>query len=385
MKVKIIVIVVLVFSLFTLIIAPFTVFGGMKAYADECVSAANELSKTVNDIPEKLVEGVKKEYGLLTGYKNLKISNPVTNGFVSSDFNTVDSAHAEPHNGTDFASSGDAYAVTDGVVVASGFDDARGFYVAVAFKSTFGQNYTYLYQHMAQVNATIGERIVSGQKLGKIGNTGMSKGVHLHAEVEYADMTKGYPRWRGTYPTNAQTMFNIVEFFGLGRSFDGVADPNIPPKQSFKKCAASGVVTNLEGNTNAEKIWNALIKEGFTKEATAGIIGNLMQESSCDPKASQSDGAGRGIMQWGYNGDGGRFNSLMKWAQSQGLDEWALETQVSWMFKELKEYGVYDQIKPMTSIHAAVELFEIKMEAAGIPRMEARYKYAIDAYAKFNK
>lgn len=375
-------IVLAVFLFVVVIITPFTVFGGMKAYADECVSEAKEpLKGSVNEIPHASIEEVKSVYASLPDYKSVRVSNPVSNGVVSSNFNTVDSAHSEPHNGTDFASTGDAYAVTDGVVVANTFNSARGFLIAVAFKGLFGQNYTYLYQHLSEQSpVSVGTKVVSGQRLGTIGNTGLSSGVHLHAEVEFADMTALYPRWKGTYPTNTKVMFDFLTFFNLGRTFNGQPGAESESQPSSKKCASSGVVTNLEGNTNAEKIWNALIKEGFSKEATAGIIGNLMQESQCDPKARQSPGPGRGIMQWTENE---RWASMIMWAKNQ--DPWTLETQISWMLKELKDYGVYNQIKPMTNIRSAVELFEIKMEAAGIPRIEARYKYAIDAYAKFNK
>ena len=35
----------------------------------------------------------------------------------------------------------------------------------------------------------------------------------------------------------------------------------------------------LTGSNNIEKAWNFYIAEGFSKEATAGILGNYMRES----------------------------------------------------------------------------------------------------------
>ena len=137
---------------------------------------------------------------------------------------------------------------------------------------------------------------------------------------------------------------------------------------------------DLKGNSNAEKVFRHLVdKEGFTPEAAAGIIGNLMQESSVDPKKLQLNGGkGRGIMQWTVNE---RWASMQAWAK--GKDPWALETQVQWMIKEMKDYGTYNRIKNVKDHKKAVEIFESEMERAGTPNYPARYAYASSAYGSF--
>ena len=139
----------------------------------------------------------------------------------------------------------------------------------------------------------------------------------------------------------------------------------------------------LTGNTNAEKVFRYLVdKEGFTPEAAAGVIGNLMQESGVNPKSRQlGGGPGRGIMQWTETE---RWASLSAWAKNSGKDPWALETQVEWMVKEMKDYGTYNRIKGVTSYKKAVEIFEREMERAGIPNYPRRYKFAADALASFS-
>ena len=139
----------------------------------------------------------------------------------------------------------------------------------------------------------------------------------------------------------------------------------------------------LTGNSNAEKVFRYLVdKEGFTPEAAAGIIGNLMQESGVNPKSRQlRGGPGRGIMQWT---ESERWASLSAWAKSSGKDPWALETQVEWMVKEMKSYGTYNRIKSVTSYKKAVEIFEREMERAGIPNYPRRYQFAADALASFS-
>ena len=139
----------------------------------------------------------------------------------------------------------------------------------------------------------------------------------------------------------------------------------------------------LVGNTNAEKVFRYLVdKEGFTPEAAAGVIGNLMQESGVNPKSRQlGGGPGRGIMQWT---ESERWASLSAWANNSGKDPWALETQVEWMIKEMKSYGTYNRIKGVTSYKKAVELFESEMEKAGTPNYQRRYQFAADALASFS-
>jgi len=144
---------------------------------------------------------------------------------------------------------------------------------------------------------------------------------------------------------------------------------------------------SLTGNTNAEKVFNYLIGYGFTEQAAAGVIGNLMQESSVNPQSRQlGGGPGRGIMQWGTGpGSGGRWDALVAWAASSGKDPWKLDTQVEWMMKEMRSYGTLNRLKGVTNVKKAVEIFESEMEKAGTPNYPRRYQLAADALASFGK
>ena len=149
--------------------------------------------------------------------------------------------------------------------------------------------------------------------------------------------------------------------------------------------STSGGTGALIGNTNAEKVFNFLKGAGFTEQAAAGIIGNLMQESGVNPKSKQlGGGPGRGIMQWGTGpGSGGRWDALVAWASSSGKDPWSLDTQVEWMMKEMRSYGTYNRIKGVTDVKKAVVIFESEMEKAGVPNYPRRYQYAADALVSF--
>lgn len=91
------------------------------------------------------------------------------------------------HAGLDFpARVGTPISATgDGVVVEVGWHQGYGKCV----KISHGYGYQSLYAHMSQTNVHQGERVKKGQKIGAVGDTGLSTAPHLHYEVHY----KGNP------------------------------------------------------------------------------------------------------------------------------------------------------------------------------------------------
>ncbi len=88
------------------------------------------------------------------------------------------------HNGVDLASSLGApiYAAADGEVIiarSGGWGGGYGTYVVI--KHSNGMQT--LYGHMSSVSVSVGERVAKGSRIGGMGNTGDSSGVHLHYEV----------------------------------------------------------------------------------------------------------------------------------------------------------------------------------------------------------
>lgn len=338
------------------------------------------------------------------------IAYPIASGQVSSDFNSVDSAHQEPHNGTDFAAVGDAYAVVDGLVVASHFNTERGHLVAVAFKGPENKMYTYLYQHLAHKSElVIGTEVHAGQVVGQIGNSGHSFGIHLHAEVEYADMTNNTPKWRGTYPTNTAVMFDFVKFFHLPRHYtkhsqitDIVTQVQTENMGNFEKCVKNEY-SELKGTTHEQQAWHFFIEQGFTKEGAAGVVGNLIVESGLNPTAGEvgGKGGGRGIAQWGQCGvasnganAGCRWQMLEKWAQANQLNVQELGTQLRYLLKEMQDYKMLEYFKQTKVIYlpnqgpyggGSVGYFTERFERPDVryAHMERRYRCAKEVLAKF--
>ena len=100
--------------------------------------------------------------------------------------------------------------------------------------------------------------------------------------------------------------------------------------------ASSGNMTdiNLEGNDNAEKIWNFLKSKGFTDEQVAGIMGSLWGESNhFNPDLNEEgNGIGYGIAQWSF----GRRTNLENYAKEQGKPISDLGVQLNFLWYELE-------------------------------------------------
>ncbi len=73
----------------------------------------------------------------------------------------------------------------DGVVVETGWHQGYGNCV----KISHGYGYETLYGHMSRITAKVGQKVTKGQKIGEVGDTGLSTAPHLHYEVHY----KGNP------------------------------------------------------------------------------------------------------------------------------------------------------------------------------------------------
>jgi cell wall-associated NlpC family hydrolase len=144
-----------------------------------------------------------------------------------------------------------------------------------------------------------------------------------------------------------------------------------------------GLGATVGGKSNRAKVWNMLMNEGFSTGAAAGVIGNLMQESGVNPNSNQHGGGpGRGIMQWTVNE---RWASLKSWAKKRGLHARDLDTQVQFMLKEMKDYGVLGKMRGMNDVEKATLYFENTMERAGVPNMSSRYKFAREALKQFGR
>ncbi|MBQ0039125.1 MAG: M23 family metallopeptidase [Treponema sp.] len=106
--------------------------------------------------------------------------------------NPFDASKRTYHGGIDMACAKGTtvYAALPGKVVTAGWSDVYGNYVVIAHHS----GYKSLYGHMDSITTKKGAFVDTNSRIGKVGNTGMSTGPHLHFAV--------YKNGRSVNPAN---------------------------------------------------------------------------------------------------------------------------------------------------------------------------------------
>jgi hypothetical protein len=140
-------------------------------------------------------------------------------------------------------------------------------------------------------------------------------------------------------------------------------------------------------SNNAQTAFNYFVAKGLTEVQSAGIVGNLMQESSVLPTAVEyGGGPGRGIAQWSV---GGRWNTgrnnVTSFAAARGVSRWALTTQLDFIWYELDTVGGFGlaELRGASTITAAVTAFQNKYEICGSCAQAKRLQYAQQVLADY--
>jgi len=103
---------------------------------------------------------------------------PTNGGYISSH---VGYRWGQFHKGIDIARPYDRIirAADNGVVVSAGWDGGYGNKIVIDHRNGFRT----VYAHLASINVRVGQTVARGAKIGVMGSTGDSTGVHLHFEV----------------------------------------------------------------------------------------------------------------------------------------------------------------------------------------------------------
>ena len=113
---------------------------------------------------------------------------PCTGGSVSSEYGPRTlNGYADNHLGIDVATTGDALAAASGSVLSATWHDSYGNYIVIDHGTIDGKNIKTLYAHLSSMSVSAGNAVKQGQKIGVLGTTGNSFGVHLHFEVKVND------------------------------------------------------------------------------------------------------------------------------------------------------------------------------------------------------
>ncbi|UQX56051.1 phage tail tip lysozyme [Cytobacillus pseudoceanisediminis] len=131
--------------------------------------------------------------------------------------------------------------------------------------------------------------------------------------------------------------------------------------------------TSVSSGGTSSQIWNFFKSKGFTDSVVAGIMGNLQLESGLNPNALNKSSGAFGIAQW----LGGRKTGLSNYAASMGTSISDLNTQLNFLWKELKStekrtlnYLNSNQGASEASIAAAFDRLFERSEGTHIPQRQ---------------
>ncbi len=132
---------------------------------------------------EGLISKVDQEIKII---RPIPLGYPVEANRISSLFGRrVDPMNGEVafHEGIDLSGTpgSEVKATANGRVRERGHNDSYGWYILL----DHGNNFTTMYAHNQKILAKWGEKVVRGQTISLLGNTGRSTGPHVHYEVRY--------------------------------------------------------------------------------------------------------------------------------------------------------------------------------------------------------
>lgn len=139
-----------------------------------------------------------------------------------------------------------------------------------------------------------------------------------------------------------------------------------------------GGTTTLAGKDNEERVWNFFRGHGLSEAQTAGVMGNLMQESHFDPEVMEIGGRsknpsdagskGWGIIQWT---PGSKVVDMAKQAGVSG-PIYELATQLDLVWQHMHNNPVvtqpfdFDHFKSITDAQEAASYFGSQIEGYGV-------------------
>lgn len=142
---------------------------------------------------------------------------------------------------------------------------------------------------------------------------------------------------------------------------------SLTTKQPEKQVEIVGIKGKYTTPSENETItWNFLISNGFTRQQTAGIMGNLMQEHGFNTTDTPG---GLGLVQW----TGGRRSELLSWPYPDNI-----YTQLNFLMHELNTnyISIQNEIKAYDSLENSVLVFQNKFERCGICMESQRIQFA---------
>lgn len=166
-----------------------------------------------------------------------------------------------------------------------------------------------------------------------------------------------------TSKTKVENLQNIIE--PKKQTLPPFPVGEFPKPEPPKPVVAKAVYQTPQPLGNERIIWDFLIGQGFTRNQTAGIMGNLQQEHGFQT-------SGDGLAQW----VGGRKARLMAMP-----DPYSLTTQLSFLIIEMNE-GIRGTIVATDDVVAVTRIFQNQYERCGVCMEVNRINYAYAILAR---
>lgn len=185
-------------------------------------------------------------------------------------------------------------------------------------------------------------------------------------QIKNADQSVGY-RAITTPGINGTRSVTYEVTIQNGQEVGRAEIASITTAQPKKQIEVIGVKGEYNTPSENETItWDFLIANGFTRQQTAGIMGNLMQEHGFN--TSDTSG-GLGIVQW----TGGRRAELLAQPYPENI-----YTQLNFLMHELNTsyISVQNEIKAYDSLENAELIFQNKFERCGVCMESQRVQFA---------
>lgn len=153
----------------------------IQTVAEKQAQARDQILRTAADDAENYAEELSSdEWVLPTSAFHISVWFGEAGSYWSSGY----------HTGIDFATAygTPAVAVGNATVVQTGWDGAYGNQVRLQFEN--GDQVWY--NHLSAMEVTVGQVVVKGQEIGRVGDTGNAFGYHIHFEYRLAsDLSNG--------------------------------------------------------------------------------------------------------------------------------------------------------------------------------------------------
>lgn len=300
------------------------------------------------------------------------------------------------------------HAITGGTVVdargggkrESDSSNNGGWGNTVAWTDSAG--YKHRYAHMYEdPSVKVGDTIAPGQLLGHMGDTGYSRGSHLHYQVETASGQPVNPLTYFEYRAPSQPLTSN------NSSYDSTSTVDADEEGRNALGAGSDLEQNPNSDYWAPYVWNFLKSEGFSDAGAAGVMGNFYRESLMIPYLAEGkgysppyqgswdytlkadaggsfvgDSVGYGLAQWTNSS---RKQTLLNNAKSNNVSVGSLTAQFATLREELAgsekaAASVKNDTDPVTAARNWQKLFE----RAGVVAQEDRDNAAKKYFEQFN-